>query len=251
MKTVMAAASVLACAFSLDAQITTKLNHLPSGLNEVKIRNNSATSLLAFVVTVKQVPRETYASKAPFIVYSDPLIEPEAKPLTAGEERMVVAGGIAPGLDHVGRLRCYGACSVLEEPIVAAGILADGTTTGDAALLNRLVSRRSIMLATVEMALEILSDAGRHNVPRGDLIAEFKKMAGSVSHSYLPPEQRVGHSLYQSIVGKLMNLSEEQVGSPFPPSTFVAEETAMLNRQRVTLLESQPSLADAAFIGIE
>ena len=129
---------------------------------------------------------------------------------------------------------------VWEEPIVA-GILADGTTTGDAALLTRLIVRRGNQLAAVEMAMEMLSDAGRRNVPRDQLIEQFKKMMKSVSHWYLPPEQQVGSSVYQSLVGKLINLPEEPVGSPFPPSTFVAEETAILNRQRVALSESQPA----------
>ena len=71
MKTVISVASVLACVFSLDAQITATLNRLPDGLDEVRIRNNSATSLVAFVVAVNQVPRETYSSHAPFIMYSE------------------------------------------------------------------------------------------------------------------------------------------------------------------------------------
>ncbi|HXA05263.1 MAG TPA: hypothetical protein VNY30_10515, partial [Bryobacteraceae bacterium] len=58
MRTVVSVASVL-CAFSLDAQITTTFNRLPDGLDEVRIRNNSATSLVAFVVSVKQAPRSS------------------------------------------------------------------------------------------------------------------------------------------------------------------------------------------------
>ena len=40
-----------------------------------------------------------------------------------------------------------------------------------------------------------------------------------------------------------------QDGSPDPLATYIAEETATLRRQRVTLSESQPSLLDAASIG--
>lgn len=240
MKTIISVASVLACAFSLDAQITATLNRLPNGSTAVRIRNNSATSLVAFVVTVKQSPMSAFSSNAPFVVYSDPLIEPAAKLLPAGEERVVMTEGFH---DPSGRRLVAS-----EEPIVAAGILADGTTTGDAALLTRLILRRSNLLAAVETSLETLSDAGRHNVPRDRLIEQFRRMAGSMSHWYLPPEQLVAGRLYQSIVGKLMNLPDEPLGSPFPPTTFVERETAMLNRQRVTLAESQPSLADAVLI---
>ena len=43
---------------------------------------------------------------------------------------------------------------------------------------------------------------------------------------------------------EMMNLPEEPAGSPFPPSEFVAQETTILSRQRVTLLESEPSFAE-------
>ena len=62
MEIVIAAACVLACAFSLDAQITTTLNHLPDGSEEVKIRNNSATSLVASVaLQTKSIAAEARA----------------------------------------------------------------------------------------------------------------------------------------------------------------------------------------------
>jgi hypothetical protein len=238
---VIAAASLLACAFSLDAQITATLNHLPNRMPEIRIRNNSAIGLTAFAIRMNPVVRSAENNVA-FVDFFDTAIDTRATPLLPKEERTVpVTIRFRPGGQPIEGL--------FEEPIVTAGILANGTTTGDAALLTRLIVRRGNQLAAVEMAMEILSDAGRRNVPRDQLIEQFKKMVGSVSHWYLPPEQHVGSSVYQSIVGKLINLPEEPAGSPFPPSTFVAQETAMLNRQRVTLMESQPSLADVAFIG--
>ncbi|MFN0101589.1 MAG: hypothetical protein ACKV2U_05795 [Bryobacteraceae bacterium] len=129
----------------------------------------------------------------------------------------------------------------LSQPIVTAGIFADGATTGDAAL----ILRRCNMLQAVETSLAMIADAGRHNVSRGRMIADFKRMADSVHRWYLPQEQQIGFRVYQPIVRKLINLPEEQLGVPFPPTAFVERETARLNRQRVTLLESQPSLAEA------
>ena len=121
---------------------------------------------------------------------------------------------------------------LFEQPI-AAGIFADGTTAGNAALLTWLMDRRNNMLLTVEMPLETLLDAGKPDVPRDQLIKQFRMMADSARRWYLPPEQRVGLGLYRLIIGKLMYLPEEEVGSPFRPNTFVALETARLNRQRV------------------
>jgi hypothetical protein len=243
MNTIISVASALACAFSLHAQIATTFKRLPKGLVEVSIRNNSAVSLAAFAVTVSQAPKSDIPSSPQIVFYSDPLIDPKDRPLLAGEDRVVLTSG-----DRMVMVRGAFRGLVLEEPIAAAGILADGATTGDAALLARLMLRRSNTLLAVETTLEALSDAGRHNVPRDQLVEHFKKMADSVRHWYLPAEQRIGVGLYQSMVGKLMNLPEEPLGSPFPPSKFLAQETAMLNRMRVPLLESQPSLADEAVI---
>ena len=242
MKTVISMASLLACAFSLDAQISATLIDASNGLDDVKIRNNSAISLVAYVVSVKRVPQNSSVSNPPWVRYYDPLIEPVAKPLLPGEERVVMSMmGMNPGLTNPGT-------RFFAEPVVTAGVFADDTTTGDPALLAGLVLRRSNMLLAVDTTLETLSDAGRRNIPRDQLIAEFKKMADSLGRWYLPPEQQVGIGLYQSIIGKLMNLPEMPVGSPFPPASFVTEETAVLRQQRATLSGSQPSLADGAVI---
>jgi len=240
MTTVLLTASLLACAFSLGAQITAILNRSPDRVPEIRIKNHSTISLAAYAVRMNPVFRSD-AVNAPLMVFFDTAVDTMATPFQPDQERTIPL--------PIRRRPERPVEDLFEPPIVTAGIFTDGNTTGDAALLTRLMSRRSNMLAAVEMALETLSDAGRRNVPRNQLIELFRKMAGSVSHWYLPPEQQVGGDLYRSIIGKLMNLPEEPVGSPFPPSAFVAEETSMLNRQRVILMESQPSLADAALIG--
>jgi len=241
MKAAISAASLLVFAFSLNAQVSGTLRHRADGLDEVSIRNNSTASVVAYVTSVKRVPQGPNSGNAPWVMYSDPLIEPAAKPLLAGEERSVMKMGMNPSVNTPGE-------RFFQEPIVTAGILADGTVIGDPALLAGLVLRRSNMLLAVETTLETLSDAGRRNIPRTQLIDQFKKMADSLRRWYLPREQQVGLTVYQSMIGKLMNLPDVQYGSPFPPATFVAEETAILRQQRVILSESQPSLADGAQI---
>ena len=230
------------CTVSLAGQITATLNHLPDGADEVRIRNDSATSLIAFVITVNQAPSSAATSRAPLVLYSDPLIEPSQKPLLAGEEQAVLTR------HFVGRGPNSRGIRSFAEPIVCAGIYKDGSPTGDSTLLARLFIRRSNMLLAVETALETLAEAGRHNVPRDQLIEQFRKMADPLGRWYVPPEQQVARGLYQSLIGKLLNLPRIPAGTPFPPSGFVSQETEMLNRQRVALIESQPSLLDATLI---
>ncbi|MCU1338888.1 MAG: hypothetical protein JWO19_4469 [Bryobacterales bacterium] len=227
MKTVISMAFVLACAFSLDAQITTTLNG-----GQVRIKNNSSTDLVAFVVAMKRVARTSdigpTTANRPNIVYSDPLIETTETPLLANQERIVQP--LTPSAFSI------------EQPILTAGVFADGSIVGDAGLLTRLMLRRSNMLISVETALEALSDAGRHNVPRDQLVAQFKKMADFVSRRYLLQEQKIGLGIYQPIIGKLIKLPEMKDGSPFPPAGFVEQETAVLRQRRIALLDSLPSL---------
>ena len=258
MKTVVSVSSVLACAFLLDAQITARLNRLPDGMDELRIRNNSSTSLMVFAVAAKRAP-STPASigelprnsgrtadaavRNPFVVYSDPLIEPAAKPLLASEERVMAVTFMLR--TPAGTLQPWS----LEEPIVTAGISADGAATGDPALLSRLMLRRSNMLLAVETALEALSGAERQNVSRYQLIVQFKKITDSLHRWYLPLEQQIGLRVYEPILGKLVNMPKGQDGSPDPLSSFIEEETVLLRQRRVTLSESQPSLVDAALLG--
>src|SRR4051794_32476598 len=79
-------------------------------------------------------------------------------------------------------------------------------------------------LLAVENTIEALSDAGKRNVGRDQLIEQFRKMADSVWRWYVPPEQQVGRDLYRSISDKLKQLPNEPLGSAFPPSAFVAEQ---------------------------
>lgn len=224
-------ATVLVCVLSLGAQIVPTLKTISNGSREVRVRNDSEKTVVAFAVTIAQTPQSPSASSAPLVVWSDSLIEPSDKPLPAGEERMILRRNAA-----------------LSEPIVVAAICDDGSTLGDRLLLARIMARRSNMLLAADMTIETLRDAGQRNVPRAQLIEQFRRLVASAHRWYLPPEQQVGQRLYQSVIGKLTNLPDAPLGSPFPPSSFVAEEIASLNRLRVSLLESKPSLADAFLV---
>ena len=245
MKTVVTVVSMFFCCVSLNAQITSSLVHAPYGADEVRIRNASQTALAAFAVAAKN-DNGTADSGGYIVIYSDTVIDVKAQAMSPGEERLVLSQGMvrpasAPVRPHS---RSHG----LAEPVVAAGIFADGTTTGDAALLTRLLLRRSNMLAAVENAIDTLTEAGNRNVPRAQLIDRFKKLSESLSRWYLSQDQQIGRGLYLSIVGKLVDLPEERLGLPFPPASFVREESATLIRQRAALMASQPNLGDTILI---
>lgn len=242
MKAFLQLASALACAFSLDAQITAVLNRFPARSPEIVIRNNSTMDLTALAVSMAPVPQKAVDS-VPFIVYLNTAIDTDR---AAVSYRLSAGLPLAPRQEFAvpvtsafrdGRL-----VDLFRPPIDTAAVFADGTTAGDPALLARLLSRRGNMLQAVELASDILKNAGRSNVPRGQLIEQFSQLADSLNHWYLAPEKQVGRTLYQSIVEKLMSLPPPHLGSAFPPTAFVEQETAMLNRQRTNLLESRPGL---------
>lgn len=234
MKALVAAAMLLACTSSLKSQIVASPAQSAAGVAEVRVRNREGVSVVAFAIAMN--PSEKGEDLSQFVVFFDAMVD-SAQPLEPDLERTVpVLLRLRP------RTRIE---DVFELPIMTAGILRDGTTTGDAVLLTRLMLRRCNRLLAVETALETLSDAGKRNVPRDQLIAHFRKMADSVWRWYVPPEQQVGRELYRSISDKLEQLPDEPAGSAFPPSAFVAEQVRMLNKERVALLESQPDLRTA------
>jgi hypothetical protein len=237
MRTVVAAAVSLAFASSLESQIVATLNRSPAGVPEVRIRNNGKVSLAAFAAAMN--PSRDSEDQTQFVEFFDTVVDHTAPLEPDHEHTLPVRFRSRPGR----RIE-----ELFEPPVMAAGILSDGGTTGDAVLLTRLMLRRNNMLLAVETAIETLSDAGRRNIPRDQLIEQFRKLADALWRWYVPPEQQVGRAVYRSIIEKLRNIPEGPVGSPFPPSAFVADETIALNRQRVALLNSQPGLAAATLI---
>jgi hypothetical protein len=150
-------ALLLGCTFWLNAQViptvTARLTHLSDGTDEVKLRNDSSKSLVAVAVLMAQTTGD-----GPYLISSDTLIDTLARPIEAGEVRTSLYKNFSArsGAPRIHRLA---------DPVVVAGIFADGTTAGDAGLLARLMLRRSNMLLAVENTLEALSAAGRRNVP--------------------------------------------------------------------------------------
>jgi hypothetical protein len=247
MKTVISLVFALACVLSLNAQIAATLTPLPDGSNEIAIKNNGSASLVAFAIVAHRKTGDglsgslaSHFADVPAKFYFDSATDAATKPLLPNEQRTVAQNTVimdrapAPGRHFI----------LFDEPIVTAGIFADGATTGDPVLLSRLMLRRSNMLLAVETAIDMLSDAGGRNIPRSQLIGQFSKMAASVNHWYLPPEQEVGRDLYLSIIDKLMHVPEGPLGSPFPPTAFVDQETAVLVQRRAALVEARPNLED-------
>jgi hypothetical protein len=146
-----------ACALALNAQITGELNPLRDGSTEIRIRNNATVSLTAFVIRVNDI---NGVIDGPLVIYADSAVDSTVPPVAPHEERPVEDG--RRFVTRKGK-ETY---AVFDQRVVTAGIFADGGTVGDETLLAGLVARRRSTVQALEMALEMLSDAGHHNVPK-------------------------------------------------------------------------------------
>src|SRR5258708_35579038 len=125
MKTVISVVFLLACAFSLDAQITTTVKRLPDGMEELRVKNSSPNTLVAFVIVAKweHTWNEWYFDAE----------TGKTETLPANQEKVLMILGRPLSGRQVG----------FNQPILSAGIFAGGTTTGDADLLLLPILRRS------------------------------------------------------------------------------------------------------------
>lgn len=247
---VSAAALLLVWMTPSAAQITASLDERPDGTTEIRIRNDGATDLEAFAFSAKY-SNQGYIDYGPLVVWVDPALRSFPN-LNRFEDERTPAEPLAPGEQFVwpfGFLLNGATRPVQLEGLVVAGLFADGSTTGNPALLTRLLDRRNNMLLAVEVTLETLLDADNEATPLGQVVRQFETLAESTRRSYLPPEQQVGLGLYRSIVGKLLDLPDGEGESLVLPRDFVARESERLNRQRVelaALVASQPGPTDWA-----
>jgi acid phosphatase class B len=66
-KTAFSMLSLLVCGFSVHAQVSATLSHLPDGSTEFKIKNNAAVDLVAY----EMIANAADGKHAPFVASSD------------------------------------------------------------------------------------------------------------------------------------------------------------------------------------
>jgi hypothetical protein len=229
-KTITLVGSLLSCVFSLEGQVTARVSKLPNGSNRITIRNDGAIPLVAYAVAANVRGRD----HLPVIVYSDLTVAPLLQDHEISETLSIWCGDSGQLLATNARDLCE-----LDNPRIG-GVLANGLTIGDPLLVTRMLYRRHSTLLALDTTLNTLSEATRLDVSIDQIIREFTRMADSLRHQYLFPEQESAREIYQDIAGKLINLAKIPSGSPF--SAFVAEQSGILKQERSALYKSQPIL---------
>jgi hypothetical protein len=108
--------------FASNTQFTAVLSMTPDHLPQVVVRNTSPVIVTAFAITMAPV-----GEGAPLVAFLDTLVDIAAVPLLPNEEHTVpVKIRFRPGKPPE---------QLFQTPVIAAGIFADGSTTGDRELL--------------------------------------------------------------------------------------------------------------------